>query len=197
MVFFKFVPAYLNINKALTKREMMTGCGSRSNGRILQQISRLKIQIWSIGKAHESYVRSGVEDFTARLNRYFPAEWNIIPVPKNAGMLSAQDLRISEGKTILDWLQKDDFLVALDERGKEMDSVQLSAFLQARANESTRRLVFLIGGAFGIDAPVLRRANLVWSLSKLTFPHQLVRLILSEQLYRACSILRNEKYHHA
>jgi 23S rRNA (pseudouridine1915-N3)-methyltransferase len=163
----------------------------------LRQISPLKIQIWSIGKTHESYVRSGVEDFTTRLNRYFPVEWNIIPVPKNSGMLSAQDLRISEGKTIMDWLQRDDFLVALDERGKEMDSVQLSAFLQLRANESTRRLVFLIGGAFGIDAPVLQRANLIWSLSKLTFPHQLVRLILSEQLYRACTILRNEKYHHA
>lgn len=197
IVFFKYVPASLNINKALTNKDMMTTNGTWSNGRILQQINRLKIQIWSIGKAHESHVRSGVEDFTARLNRYFPAEWNIIPVPKNAGMLSAQDLRISEGKTIMDWLNKDDFLVALDEHGKEMDSVQLSLFLQARANESTRRLVFLIGGAFGIDAPVLRRANLVWSLSKLTFPHQLVRLILSEQLYRACSILRNEKYHHA
>jgi 23S rRNA (pseudouridine1915-N3)-methyltransferase len=78
-----------------------------------------------------------------------------------------------------------------------MDSVRLADFLQLRANESTRRLVFLIGGAYGIDAQVLRRANLVWSLSKLTFPHQLVRLILTEQLYRACTILRNEKYHHA
>lgn len=163
----------------------------------MRQIIGLKLSIWSIGKAHEPYVRSGVEDFTTRLNRYFTAEWNIIPVPKNAGMLSAQDLKISEGKTILDWLQKDDFLVALDERGKELDSVRLADFLQLRANESTRRVVFLIGGAFGIDAPVLRRANLVWSLSKLTFPHQLVRLILAEQLYRACTILRNEKYHHA
>jgi len=163
----------------------------------LQQIIRLKIQIWSIGKSHEAYVRNGVEDFTARLNRYFACEWNIIPVPKNAGMMSAQDLKISEGKTILEWLNKDDFLVALDERGKEMDSVKLSLFLQQRANESTKRLVFLIGGAYGIDTPVLQRANMTWSLSKLTFPHQLVRLILSEQLYRAATILRNEKYHHA
>ncbi len=163
----------------------------------MHQIIRLKIQIWSIGKAHETYIRSGVEDFTARLNRYFTTEWIIIPVPKNAGMLSAQDLRIHEGRTIMEWLSKDDFLVALDERGKDMDSVQLSGFLQMRANERTRRLVFLIGGAFGIDAPVIGRANLVWSLSKLTFPHQLVRLILAEQLYRAATILRNEKYHHA
>jgi 23S rRNA (pseudouridine1915-N3)-methyltransferase len=102
-----------------------------------------------------------------------------------------------QSKTILEWLNKDDFLVALDERGKEMDSVKLSLFLQQRANESTKRLVFLIGGAYGIDTPVLQRANMTWSLSKLTFPHQLVRLILSEQLYRAATILRNEKYHHA
>lgn len=157
----------------------------------------MKMQIWAIGKGHESYVRSGVEDFSARVTRYFPLEWNIIPVPRNAGMLSAQDLRMSEGRTILDWLQKDDFLVALDEHGKELDSVKLAEFVQKRANERTRKLVFLIGGAYGIDPPVLQRANLVWSLSKLTFPHQLVRLILAEQLYRACSILRNEKYHHA
>ena len=90
----------------------------------------------------------------------------------------------------------DDYLVALDERGKEMSSVTLANFIQARANESTKRLVFLIGGAFGIDKAVLDRADFKWSLSSLTFPHQLVRLILAEQVYRACSILRNEKYHH-
>jgi 23S rRNA (pseudouridine1915-N3)-methyltransferase len=196
-VFSQFAFQSLNINKPMRNTGGVKNCGSHPKWRILRQIVGLKLSIWSIGKTHEPYVRSGVEDFTTRLNRYFPAEWNIIPVPKNAGMLSAQDLRISEGKTILDWLQKDDFLVALDERGKEMDSVRLADFLQLRANESTRRLVFLIGGAYGIDAQVLRRANLVWSLSKLTFPHQLVRLILTEQLYRACTILRNEKYHHA
>lgn len=165
--------------------------------RTLRQNPGVKIQIWSVGKAHEPYVRNGVEDFSNRVNRYFPLEWNIIPVPKNAGTLSEQDLRVSEGRTILDGLQKDDFLVALDEHGKEMDSVKLSFFIQQRAIDRTKRLVFLIGGAYGIDQPVLQRANLVWSLSKLTFPHQLVRLILAEQLYRACSILRNEKYHHA
>jgi 23S rRNA (pseudouridine1915-N3)-methyltransferase len=78
-----------------------------------------------------------------------------------------------------------------------MTSEQLAEFLQGRANESTKKLVFLIGGAYGVDAAITKRANLQWSLSKLVFPHQLVRLILSEQIYRACSILRNEKYHHA
>jgi 23S rRNA (pseudouridine1915-N3)-methyltransferase len=86
--------------------------------------------------------------------------------------------------------------VALDEYGKEMGSEQLAGFIQLRANDSIKQIIFIIGGAFGLDEKVLQRANYRWSLSKLTFPHQLVRLILTEQLYRACTIIRNEKYHH-
>jgi 23S rRNA (pseudouridine1915-N3)-methyltransferase len=156
----------------------------------------MKIQFWAIGKNHEPYVKVGVEDFSKRISNYFPVEWNIIPVPKNAGMLSEMDLKKKEGETVMDWLQKDDYLVALDERGKQFDSVQLSQFIQVRANESVRKMVFLIGGAYGIDETVLKRANHKWSLSLLTFPHQLVRLVLTEQIYRACTLLRNEKYHH-
>ena len=156
----------------------------------------MKIQLWTIGKNHEPYIKQGLEDFTKRAGRYYPVEWVIIPVPKNAGMLSEADLKLQEARVILDWLKKDDYLVALDEYGKEMTSEQLSLFLQARGNDSVRSLVFLIGGAFGLDEAVLKRANYKWSLSKLTFPHQLVRLILAEQLYRACSIGNNEKYHH-
>jgi 23S rRNA (pseudouridine1915-N3)-methyltransferase len=156
----------------------------------------MKIQFWAIGKNHEPYVKMGVEDFSKRISNYFPVEWNIIPVPKNAGMLSEMDLKKREGETVMDWLQKDDYLVALDERGKQFDSVQLSQFIQVRANESVRKMVFLIGGAYGIDETVLKRANHKWSLSLLTFPHQLVRLVLAEQIYRACTLLRNEKYHH-
>jgi len=107
------------------------------------------------------------------------------------------DLKKKEGETILEWLHEGDYLVALDERGKQHTSEALAQFIQTRANESVKKLVFLIGGAFGIDAPVLKRANHVWSLSPLVFPHQLVRLILAEQIYRACTINRNEKYHHS
>jgi 23S rRNA (pseudouridine1915-N3)-methyltransferase len=156
----------------------------------------MKIQLWTIGKNHEPYIKQGLEDFTKRIGRYYPVEWVIIPVPKNAGMLSEADLKLHEGRVILDWLKKDDYLVALDEYGKEMSSEQLAQFLQSRGNDSVKTLVFLIGGAFGLDEAVLKRANHKWSLSKLTFPHQLVRLILAEQLYRACSIGNNEKYHH-
>jgi 23S rRNA (pseudouridine1915-N3)-methyltransferase len=97
---------------------------------------------------------------------------------------------------ILDWLKADDFLVALDEKGKQLTSEGLSLFIQQRATESTKNIVFVIGGAFGLDEMVLQKAKLKWSLSQLTFPHQLVRLILAEQIYRACTILQNEKYHH-
>jgi 23S rRNA (pseudouridine1915-N3)-methyltransferase len=156
----------------------------------------MKISLWTIGKANDGYVKEGIEDFTKRISRYFPVEWAIIPVPKNAGMLSEVDLRKREAEIILQWLRPDDFLVALDERGRQLSSESLAQFLQSRSNESIKNLVFLIGGAYGLDDGILKKAKFTWSLSNLTFPHQLVRLILSEQIYRACTILRNEKYHH-
>ena len=156
----------------------------------------MKISFWSVGKTHEHYIKEAVEEFTRRISKYFKADWTIIPVPKNAGMLSEMDLKKREGETILAWLTKGDYLVVLDGKGKQLSSEGLAGFIQARANESVKQLIFLIGGAYGIDEPVLERADHTWSLSQLTFPHQLVRLILAEQIYRACTIMRNEKYHH-
>ena len=135
--------------------------------------------------------------FTKRIAHYYPVEWNILPTPRNSGILSEMDLKKKEGETILGSLQKDDHLVLLDERGKQMTSVALANFLQSRANESTQRIIFLVGGAFGVSDTVQKRANHTWGLSDLVFPHQLVRLILAEQVYRACTIIRNEKYHHS
>jgi len=156
----------------------------------------MKIQIWAIGKPHDKELKSAIDDFTQRCNNYFQLEWNIIPVPKNAGMMSEMDLKKKEGELILQWLEPTDFIVALDERGKQFDSIALSKFIQVKANASVKRLVFVIGGAFGLDEAILKRSNHLWSLSQLTFPHQLVRLILAEQLYRSFTILKNEKYHH-
>ncbi|MDQ6608244.1 MAG: 23S rRNA (pseudouridine(1915)-N(3))-methyltransferase RlmH [Bacteroidota bacterium] len=156
----------------------------------------MKISFWSVGKAHDVYVKTGIEDFTKRIKNYFPVQWTIIPIPKNVGMLSELDLKKREAETILNFLKEEDYLVALDERGKELTSEGIAGFIQQRGNESTRNIVFLIGGAFGLDEKVLKAAKLKWSLSPLTFPHQLVRLILAEQVYRACTILANEKYHH-
>jgi len=157
----------------------------------------MKFQFWTIGKNHEPYVKEGIELFTKRISNYYPVEWNILPTPKNAGMLSEMDLKKKEGDMITGFLQKEDYLVLLDEQGKQLSSEGLAAFIQQRANESNKNIVFLIGGAYGVSEAVKQRANYTWSLSKLVFPHQLVRLLLAEQVYRACSINRNEKYHHS
>ena len=157
----------------------------------------MKFQFWSVGKNHEPYVKEGIELFTKRISNYYTVEWNIIPTTKYAATLSEMDLKKKEGEVIIDFLQKEDYLVLLDEKGKQFTSEELADFLQSRANESTRTIVFLIGGAYGVSDVVKKRANHQWSLSKLVFPHQLVRLILAEQVYRACSINRNEKYHHS
>lgn len=157
----------------------------------------MKFQFWTVGKNHEPYVKEGIEMFTKRISNYYLVEWNILPMPKNAGLLSETDLKKKEGEMITGLLQKEDWLILLDETGKQLSSEELAHFIQLRANESIKNMVFLIGGAYGVSEPVKQRANYQWSLSKLVFPHQLVRLILAEQVYRACSINRNEKYHHS
>ena len=137
----------------------------------------MKISCWSVGKDHEPYIRPGVEDFTRRLSRYFPAEWNIIAPPKNAAALSPADMKKKEAESILGQIAKEDYLVTLDERARQHTSESLAQFIQARANDSNKKLIFLIGGAYGLDESVLQRADHRWSLSSLTFPHQLVRFL--------------------
>ncbi|MBX9891845.1 MAG: 23S rRNA (pseudouridine(1915)-N(3))-methyltransferase RlmH [Chitinophagaceae bacterium] len=156
----------------------------------------MKIVLASVGKPHEALVKAGVEEFTQRIQKYYGVEWKIIAPPKNAASLNEAALKKAEAELVLQQLQPDDFLILLDERGKNISSPELANLLQQRANESTKRIVFLIGGAFGVDSTIQQRAQFTWSLSKLVFPHMLVRLILAEQVYRACSINRNEKYHH-
>lgn len=157
----------------------------------------MKIQFWSIGKSHESFVKEGVEQFTKRISNYFPVEWTIIPMPKNAGIMEPAILKIKEGEVLSALIGKEDFVVLLEERGKILTSEAFSKFIEQRTVESVRNLIFIIGGAYGVSDSIVQRANFKWSLSALVFPHQLVRLILAEQVYRACSIMRNEKYHHA
>ena len=156
----------------------------------------MKIECWAIGKPHESYITEGVKDFTQRIENYFPVEWRLFSLKKNAGTISQQKLKQEESVLIQAALKPEDWLVSLDEGGKSLSSRKLSGFIMDRGNESVKRLIFLIGGAYGLDEPILKKSKFIWSLSTLTFPHQLVRLILAEQIYRACSIARNEKYHH-
>ena len=156
----------------------------------------MKIQLWSIGKQHDASMKTAIDDFTKRINHYFPAEWKIIPVPKNSTTLSEEELKHKEGELILSFLKKDYYLVELDEKGQMITSEGLAAFINSRSGQGLKNLIFLIGGAYGLHTAVISTAKYKWSLSALTFPHHLVRLIIAEQLYRACTILKNEKYHH-
>jgi len=156
----------------------------------------MKIECWAIGKPNESYVDEGVKDFTKRIENYYPFEWRLFNVKKNAGSVSPEKLKHEESLLIAALLKPEDWLVCLDENGKSLNSKKLAAFIQDRGNESVKKLIFLIGGAYGLDDQLLKKSKFNWSLSDLTFPHQLVRLLLAEQIYRACSIGRNEKYHH-
>lgn len=156
----------------------------------------MQIIFLAVGKGHEVSIADAVTDFTKRISRYYSISWEIIQPVKNAGKLSEPELKKKEAEIIFSKLKKEDQLVALDERGVILSSTSLAQLLQEKTNSSVKRLFFLIGGAFGLHETVLERADFKWSLSKLTFPHQLVRLILAEQVYRACTIIKNEKYHH-
>lgn len=156
----------------------------------------MKIECWSVGKQHDSYVKEGIELFTKRISHYYPIEWKIVPNIKNAASLTPEILKLKEGEVILSSIKKDQVLYLLDETGKVIDSPTLGTKILNQAEMGTSNLVFLIGGAYGVSPAVIQKASFVWSISNLVFPHQLVRLILAEQIYRACSINNNEKYHH-
>ena len=157
----------------------------------------MKIYFWSVGKVHEPYVKDGIELFTKRISHYYPVEWKIFPVTKNAGAMNDEQIKKAEATSILNSLLEEDILITLDENGKQWNSIEAAGFIQQKANESAKNIIFLIGGAYGIDEGVFKKCHFKWSLSRLVFPHQLVRLILAEQIYRACTIIRNEKYHHS
>jgi 23S rRNA (pseudouridine1915-N3)-methyltransferase len=154
---------------------------------------KLKIAIWSVGKTNEGYIKEGVEQFTKRIGHYYPLEWQLIPPSK---LITPIQIKKAEGISILKNLALTDVLILLDENGKMLSSPALANLIQQKANQSAQKVVFLIGGAYGVADDIKMRAQFTWSLSALVFPHMLVRLILAEQIYRACSILANEKYHH-
>ncbi|MEP6467584.1 MAG: 23S rRNA (pseudouridine(1915)-N(3))-methyltransferase RlmH [Parafilimonas sp.] len=156
----------------------------------------MKFQFINIGKPHDEQLKTSINDFTKRINNYNKTEWVIIAPLKNAASLSTNNLKESEAQALLSKINEDDFLVLLDETGKQLTSVELANFISKKSIQSTKSIIFLIGGAFGVSDAIKQRANFIWSLSKLVFPHMIVRLILAEQVYRACTILRNEKYHH-
>ena len=156
----------------------------------------MKIRLIVIGKTNASYLKTGESDYEDRLKHYCKFEELLIPQVKNGGKLTHNDLKIKEGKLILKSITPNDQVILLDEKGKSFSSIDFSNLLNQKLLDSTKRLVFVVGGAFGFSEEVYKRADSKLSLSKMTFSHQMLRLIFKEQLYRAFTILKGEKYHH-
>ena len=156
----------------------------------------MKIELLIIGKNNFSFVDEGVRTYEDRLSRYVKFERRQVPDLKNAAALSVPERRTKEGLLFLSLIEPSDFVVLLDEKGKEHTSKSFAAFLQAKMNSGIKCLKFVVGGPYGFSDELYARANEKISLSKLTFPHDLVRVIFVEQLYRAFTIIKGEKYHH-
>ena len=156
----------------------------------------MQIKLLAIGKTDNSQLQSLIDDYTKRLSYYIKFELEIIPDLKKVKHLSKTQQKQKEGELILSKLNVSDVLILLDENGKQMDSVGFSNYLQKHMNSGIKQLVFIIGGPYGFSEEVYQKAQGKLSLSKMTFSHQMVRLFFIEQLYRGCTILRNEPYHH-
>lgn len=156
----------------------------------------MKIAILQTGKTTEKFISEGVEMYMNRLRKYCQAEIITIPDLKNTRNMPAEEQKLREGRMIVKTLGKDDFPVLLDERGKEFCTTEFAAWLEERLHIKSRRLVFITGGPWGFSDEVKEVAGFKLSLSKMTFPHQLVRLLFAEQLYRAFTVIRGEPYHH-
>ena len=156
----------------------------------------MKIKLIVVGKTNAKYLLEGEKEYERRLKHYTKFEEIIITDVKQAGKLSESELKKKEGHLILGKLEISDHVILLDDKGKSHSSIEFANFLQQKMNSGLKSLVFVVGGAFGFSDEDYLRANSKFSLSKMTFSHQMVRLIFKEQLYRGFSILKGEKYHH-
>jgi 23S rRNA (pseudouridine1915-N3)-methyltransferase len=156
----------------------------------------MTIKLLTIGKTDDPSIQKLVDTYVSRLGHYNKFELEVIPDLKKTKNLSVDQQKSAEGKLILDKLNASDFVVLLDENGKQFSSEGFSEYIQKRLNSGMKQLIFIIGGPYGFSEEVYSRADGKLSLSKMTFSHQMVRLFFVEQLYRAFTILRNEPYHH-
>jgi 23S rRNA (pseudouridine1915-N3)-methyltransferase len=157
----------------------------------------MNIEIWTIGKENEGFIDEGIQMYFQKTRPYNPVELVVLQLPKKANTTDIERTKKQEEELILKKLQSQHYLILMDERGKQLTSPQWANQFQQLMNQGTKSVVILIGGAFGVTDEVRKQARQVWSLSSLVFPHQLVRLILAEQVYRAFSILNNSPYHHS
>lgn len=156
----------------------------------------MKVTLVVIGKTNGKFLIEGIEEYTKRLSYYIPFNIIYLPDVKNNKKLSEEQQKTHEGNTILGELDKSDYVVLLDEHGKEFTSMEFSKYIEKKMSSVPKRLVFVVGGPYGFSQDVKERANEKISLSKMTFSHEMIRLIFTEQLYRAMTIINNEPYHH-
>lgn len=156
----------------------------------------MKVNLILVGKTTSKMFQSIIEDYSERVKHYTPFEVTVIPELKNTKSLSQEQQKQMEGEQILRQLQESDHVVLLDEHGLELRSIEFATWISKKQQAVSRRLVFVIGGPYGFSPTIYQRANEKLSLSKMTFSHQMVRMIFIEQLYRAFTILKGEQYHH-
>lgn len=155
----------------------------------------MKIELILIGKTTSKHFIEGINDYFKRINHYIPFAITVIPELKSTKSLTEEQQKTIEGELILKKMNADDYVVLLDEHGKEFRSIEFASWLEKKQH-SVRKLIFVVGGPYGFSQEVYNRCNEKVSLSKMTFSHQMIRLIFTEQLYRACTIIRGEPYHH-
>jgi 23S rRNA (pseudouridine1915-N3)-methyltransferase len=157
----------------------------------------MNIEIWSLGKENDAYIDEGLRYYFQKTKPYNPVELVVLQLPKKSATTDVERTKLQEEELILKKLQPHHYLIVLDERGKQLTSPEWAHQFQQLMNRGTKTLVILVGGAFGVTDKIRQQAGQVWSLSSLVFPHQLVRLVVAEQVYRAFSILNNSPYHHS
>jgi len=156
----------------------------------------MKFKLICVGKTNFQFVQNGLDEYFNRVKKYIDFEFLCIPNTKVSKSLSIGEQNILEGNLILSNIGKSDMLIILDDKGKQFSSVEFATELNKLMMSGKKQIVFVIGGAYGFSNDVYSRANKKVSLSKMTFSHQIIRLLFAEQLYRACTILNNEAYHH-
>ena len=155
----------------------------------------MKTNLLLVGKTTDKHFNAGIKDYAERITHYMPFEINVIPELKNTNAMSEDVQKEKEGELILKEIQGGDTVVLLDEHGSEMRSIEFASWLEKKQLHA-RRLVFVVGGPYGFSKEVYARADEKISLSRMTFSHQMIRLVFTEQVYRACTIIKGEPYHH-
>lgn len=156
----------------------------------------MKIVLLSVGKVDSDFFAQAIETYRKRVNFYLSFDIENVADIKNTRKLSEKEQKIQEGDNILKFIQPTDYMVLLDDKGKQYSSAEFARFIEKKTHVVPKRLVFVVGGPYGFSDEIYARANEKLSLSKMTFTHQMVRLVFVEQLYRAMTILNNEPYHH-